>query len=138
MDGADLKDHCIKFAKTFSSDGSSDVDVNDIISELAVMQSTLPDKPMFAMEIFEFVIEADCYPNISIAYRILFTMPVTVASAERTFSKLKLLKNYLRSVMSQERLNGLATLCIEKKLLDEIDIEAIINDFAAANVRRNF
>jgi hypothetical protein len=69
---------------------------------------------------------------------ILFTMPVTVASAERTFSKLKLLKNYLRSVMSQERLNGLATLCIEKKLLDEIDIEAIINDFAAANVRRNF
>ena len=65
-------------------------------------------------------------------------MPVTVASAERTFSKLKLLKNYLRSVMSQERLNGLATLCIEKKLLDKIDIEAIINDFAAANVRRNF
>jgi hypothetical protein len=138
MDGADLKDHCIKFAKTFSSDGSSDVDVNDMISELAVMQSTLPDKPMSAIEIFEFVIEMDCYPNISIAYRILFTMPVTVASAERTFSKLKLLKNYLRSVMSQERLNGLATLCIEKKLLDEIDIEAIISDFAAANVRRNF
>jgi hypothetical protein len=25
-----------------------------------------------------------------------------------------------------------------EKLLDEIDIEAIINDFAAANVRRNF
>ncbi|XP_066312990.1 uncharacterized protein [Miscanthus floridulus] len=138
MDGADLKDHCIKFAKTFSSDGSSDVDVNDMISELAVMQSTLPDKPMSAMEIFEFVTEADCYPNISIAYRILFTMPVTVASAERTFSKLKLLKNYLRSVMSQERLNGLTTLCVEKKLLDEIDIEAIINDFAAANVRRKF
>ena len=58
-------------------------------------------------------------------------------SAERTFSKMKLL-NYLRSIMSQERLNGLATLCIEKELLGEIDIEAIINDFAAANVRRNF
>ncbi|XP_066323458.1 uncharacterized protein [Miscanthus floridulus] len=138
MDGADLKDHCIKFAKTFSSYGSSDVDVNDMIFELAVMQSTLPDKPMSTMEIFEFVTEADCYPNISIAYQVLFTMPVTVASAERTFSKLKLLKNYLRSVMSQERLNGLATLCIEKKLLDEIDIEAIINDFAAANIRRKF
>jgi hypothetical protein len=99
-----------------------------MISELAVMQSTLPDKSMSAIEIFEFVTETDCYPNISIAYRILFTMPVTVASAERTFSKLKLLKNYLRSVMSQERLNGLATLCIEKKLLDEIDIEAIISE----------
>jgi hypothetical protein len=93
---------------------------------------------MSAMEIFEFVTEADYYPNISITYRILFTMPMTVASAERTFSKLKLLKNYLRSVMSQERLNGLATLCIEKKLSDEIDIEAITNDFTAANVRRKF
>jgi hypothetical protein len=138
LDRADLKGNCIKFVKTFSSDGLSDVDVNDMISELAVLQSTLPDRPISAMEIFQFVTEADCYPNISIAYRILFTMPVTVASTERTFSKLKLLKNYLRSVMSQERLNGLATLCIEKKLLDEIDIEAIINDFAAANVRRKF
>jgi hypothetical protein len=80
----------------------------------------------------------DCYPNISIAYRILFTMPVTVASAERSFSKLKLLKNYLRSKMSQERLNGLAILCIEKILLDEIDIDTIINDFASKHVKRIF
>ncbi|KAI4996884.1 hypothetical protein ZWY2020_052226 [Hordeum vulgare] len=90
------------------------------------------------MEIFESVREADGYPNISIAYRILFTMRVTVASAERSFSKLKLLKNYLRSTMLQERLNGLATLCIEKKMLDEIDIDTIISDFASKNVRRNF
>jgi hypothetical protein len=65
-------------------------------------------------------------------------MPVTVASAERSFSKLKLLKNYLRSTMSQERLNGLATLCIEKGLLDEIDIDSIVTDFASRNVTRKF
>ena len=52
LDGADLKDQCMKFAKTFSSDGSSDVDVNDPISELAVIQFTLPNKPMYTMEIF--------------------------------------------------------------------------------------
>ena len=92
---------------------------------------------MSAMEIFEFDKEMDSYPNVSIAYRILFTMPVTVASAERSFSKLKLLRNYLRSVMSQERLNGLATLCIEKRLLDEIDIDTIITYFASRTVRRN-
>jgi hypothetical protein len=70
--------------------------------------------------------------------RILFTLPVTVASAERSFSKLKLLKNYLRSTMSQERLNDLATLCIEKKLLDEINVNKIIDEFASKNVRRKF
>jgi hypothetical protein len=65
-------------------------------------------------------------------------MHVTIASIERTFSKLKLLKNYLRSPMTQERLNGLMTLCIEKKLLDKIDINSIINVFVSKNVRRNF
>ncbi|XP_062198785.1 uncharacterized protein LOC133901428 [Phragmites australis] len=138
LNGTELKDRCTKFAETFSLAGSSDVELNDLISELSVMQLTLSNRPMSAMEIFKFVRDADCYPNISVAYRILFTVPVTVASAERSFSKLKLLKNHLRSTMSQERLNGLATLCIEKKLLDEIDIDTIINDFASRNVRRNF
>jgi hypothetical protein len=80
----------------------------------------------------------NCYPNIFVAYRILFTIPITVASAERSFSKLKLLKKDLRSTMSQERLNGLATLCIENKLLDDVNIEAIIDDFVSRNVRRHF
>ncbi|KAI5004641.1 hypothetical protein ZWY2020_031884 [Hordeum vulgare] len=88
------------------------------------------------MEIFEFVRDIDCFPNVLIAYEILFTVPMTVASAERSFSKLKLLKNYLRSTMSQERLNGLATLCIEKDKLDEINVDAIIDDFASRSVRR--
>uniref|UniRef100_A0A453AZZ7 HAT C-terminal dimerisation domain-containing protein n=1 Tax=Aegilops tauschii subsp. strangulata TaxID=200361 RepID=A0A453AZZ7_AEGTS len=90
------------------------------------------------VEIFGLVKEVDCYPNISIAYRILFTVPVTVASAERSFSNLKLLKNYLRSTITQDKLNGLATICIEEKLSDEIDIDPIISDFASRNVRRNF
>uniref|UniRef100_A0A452ZS17 HAT C-terminal dimerisation domain-containing protein n=1 Tax=Aegilops tauschii subsp. strangulata TaxID=200361 RepID=A0A452ZS17_AEGTS len=46
------------------------------------------------MEIFGRVREVNCYPNIFIAYRILFTVSVTVISAERKFSKLELLKNY--------------------------------------------
>ncbi|XP_021717278.1 zinc finger MYM-type protein 1-like [Chenopodium quinoa] len=85
---------------------------DDLFSKLKVLQMTLPNDLMSAFEILEFVKDANCYPNVSIAYRILLTMPVTVASAIRSFSKLKLLKTYLRSSMSQERLNGLATLCI--------------------------
>jgi hypothetical protein len=122
---------------TFSLEkGPCDVEVYDLISELKMMRFTLPDQSVSALEIFQHVKKVDCYPNISIAYRILFT--VTIASAERTFSKLKLLKNYLRSTMSQQRLYGLATLCIEKKLLDDVDIDPIISEFALRNVRRKF
>jgi hypothetical protein len=139
LDGSHIKDRCTKLAHTLSLEsGACDVELNDLISELGVLQYALPNKSMTGLEIFEYVRAADCYPNIYIAYRILFTLPVTVASAERSFSKLKLLKNHLRSTMSQERLNGLATICIEKKLLDEIDIDTIINDFASRSVRRNF
>jgi len=107
-------------------------------SELKVLQVTLPDKLMSALEILHFVKDLDCYPNVSIAYRILFTVPVTVASAERSFSKLKLLKNCLRSTMLQERLNGLAMYNIEKDILDKIDLDIVIEDFALRNIRRRF
>jgi hypothetical protein len=40
-----------------------------------------------------------------------------------SFSRLKSMKNYLRSTMSQEWLNGLATLYIGKKSLDTIMLE---------------
>jgi hypothetical protein len=65
-------------------------------------------------------------------------MHVTIASAERSFSKLKLLKKYLRSVMSQERLNVLKTLWIEKVLVNKIDTDSIVMDFASRNFRRKF
>jgi len=48
----------------------------------------------------------------------MLTIPVSVASAERSFSKLKLIKSNLRSTMSQQRLNRLALLSIEKDFLN--------------------
>lgn len=36
---------------------------------------------------------SDVYPNIQVALRNYLTLPVTVASCERSFSKLKLTKN---------------------------------------------
>ncbi|KAK2442098.1 zinc finger MYM-type protein [Trifolium repens] len=92
---------------------------------------------MSAIDILRFVKFVDCYPNVSIAYIILLTVPVTVASAETSFSKLKLIRTYLRSSMSQERLNGLATLSIENDMLTDIDVDVLINDFASQSARRN-
>ena len=135
----ELRESCTKFKTTFSHNNLSDVDANDLFFfKMKVLQMTLPNVLMSPLEILELVKVADCYPNVSIAYRILLTMSVTVASAERSFSKLKLLKSYLRSSMSQERLNDLTILCIEKNMLENIDVDTIINDFASRNTRRQY
>jgi len=61
--------------------------------------------------------------------RVILTIPVTVASSEQNFSKLKLLKSYLRSTMTQERLNDLAMIAPESDMLEKIDYESIIEIF---------
>ncbi len=38
------------------------------------------------------------------------------------------------STMSQESLNGLAICSIEKNILDNIDLQTVIDDFASKNV----
>jgi len=64
-------------------------------------------------------------------------LPVTVATAERSFSKLKLIKTYLRNTMQDDMLSGLAVLSIEnaeaRKLADIVS--KIIDDFASRKAR---
>jgi len=48
----------------------------------------------------------------------MLTILMLVTSAERNLSKLKIIKTYLRSTMSQERLNELVWLSIEKEMLN--------------------
>ncbi|KAK2444466.1 zinc finger MYM-type protein [Trifolium repens] len=92
---------------------------------------------MSAIDILKIFKDTHCYPNLSIAYIVLLTMSVTVASTERSFSKLKLIKTYLRSSISQERFDGLTTWSIENDVLENIDINVIIKDFAYQNARKN-
>ena len=58
---------------------------------------------------------ATAYSDVCAAYMMYMTVPVTVAAAERSFSKLKLIKNFFQRSMSQKRLNGLALLSMEKE-----------------------
>lgn len=55
---------------------------------------------------------------------------------ERSFSKLKLIKNYLRTSMNQDRLCDLAMISIENEVCDSLDIKKVINDFAEIKVRK--
>ncbi|KAK4729464.1 hypothetical protein R3W88_022452 [Solanum pinnatisectum] len=114
----------------------SNIDGLDIFSELKVLREIIKIEDNTLIEILNQIKRLDSFPNAYIAYRIMLTIPVTVASAERSFSKLKIIKSYLRSTMSQKKLSGLAILSIEKELLEEIDYTKIINNFASQKARK--
>ena len=69
-----------------------DLDGIDLFSDLKVLQEILPKKKekKKKQQIFLILSRNWIVPNASIAYRILLTIFVTVASVERSFSKLKL------------------------------------------------
>lgn len=70
--------------------------------------------------------------------KILITIPMASAEAERCFSTLKRIKNFLRNMMSQERLSALAMLSKERDLIESIPDfnQRVIEMFAAAKYRR--
>ena len=78
----------------------------------------------------------DVFPNLRTALQILLTISVSVASCERSFSKLKLIKTHLRSTMTQERLTDLAILSIEKTTFELISFDDIIDQFAERKARK--
>ena len=59
--------------------------------------------------------------------KIFATLPVTTCTAERSFSVLRLIKNHLRSTMSNDRLNGLALLSVHKNV--KLDYDSVISEY---------
>ncbi|OCT81265.1 hypothetical protein XELAEV_18028083mg [Xenopus laevis] len=123
---------------------SKDLDASELCSEIETfkhqVEALLPDAksatPLDLCQMIEEYSLADCYPNIVTALRIFLTLPVTVASCERSYSKLKLIKNYSRSSMGQERLSNLSILSIEHEIAKKIDFDNVIDHFAAIKARK--
>uniref|UniRef100_A0A8I6XUG5 HAT C-terminal dimerisation domain-containing protein n=1 Tax=Hordeum vulgare subsp. vulgare TaxID=112509 RepID=A0A8I6XUG5_HORVV len=136
LDKDSLKSSCVNLEASLTKDKQSDIDANELFVELKSLQNFMPKENIGPVEILNFLKRHDCFPNASIAYRVLLTIPVTVALAERSFSKLKLLKSYMRTTMTQQRLNDLATIALESEVLEKIDYEDIIEDFISKNTAR--
>ena len=108
----------------------------NLVEVLKVLKEVLQINENSPINVLNYIKRLESFPNACIAFKILLTIPVTVTSAERSFSKLKLIKSYLSSTMSQKRLRGLTILSIEKEMLVELECKNLISNFASQKTRK--
>ena len=96
----------------------------DAIKQYSV--STLPIKKVTSVrtlcDVLKFGGIKQLLSQVHILLQLFLTIPVTTATSERTFSALRRLKTYLRTMMSQDRLNHLLLLYCHKARTDAIDL----------------
>jgi hypothetical protein len=102
LDANELRNACTNLQTVLREQNMEESDVNheELYSEINTFLRMEADKSMTTFEILQYITAnslIENFPNFFIALRILLTLPVSVASAERSFSKLKLIKTYLRS-----------------------------------------
>ena len=136
VDNDSLQKYCLKLEDFLKYDVYYDIDGLDLSSKLNILKEILQIKDYTSIDILNYIKRLDSFPNACIAYRILLTIHVTIASAKRSFSKLKLIKLYLRSTMSQERLSGLPIVSIENEMLEELEYKNLISQFASQKAKK--
>lgn len=74
-------------------------------------------------------LDQDCLSSIS-------TSHATNSTSKRSFSALKRIKTYIRSTMTQARLNHLMVLYYHQEFTDTLDLKLVGNDFIIAKDTR--
>lgn len=112
---------------------------NECIHFKGYLISKLKTESMTILEMQQFIIEnkvQEVFPYIEIATRMFLSIPASNCSAERSFSALKRIKNYLRSKLNEELLNDYAILHIEAELVKTIEFDEVIDKFASTKTRK--
>ena len=65
----------------------------------------------------------DSTPCLCLCLKLYLTIDVSIASCERSFSKLKMIKLYLHSTMSDDQLSALSILSTERGYVQKLDFE---------------
>ncbi|CAF1264678.1 unnamed protein product [Rotaria sp. Silwood1] len=77
------------------------------------------------------------YPNATRIYQFLLALPITVATNERCFSKLKLIKNKLRSTLMPDKMEWLIISSAERDLLENADLSSFAEEWSHLKNRRS-
>jgi hypothetical protein len=123
-------------ANTYSGDLKSDEFADEMVQFVEFAKSRGCHTPSSLATLLHSEDLQTTFPNVEIAVRMYMSIMVSNCSGERSFSKMALIKNKLRSTMSDRRLSALELLSVENDVLDSISFEDIIEQFAAAKTRK--
>ena len=82
--------------------------------------------------------ERQIFSEVVTLVNLVLVNPATNAISERSFSAMKRIKTYLRSTMSQERLNAIMVLHVHKQRSDKLVLMDIGNQFVNKEHRQLF
>lgn len=116
-------------------------DFTALKNELKVLYTTPSLNKLDVYELYQHFqnsLLGDTFPQVTTLCGLFLTLPVSVASAERSFSALKRIHTYMRNSQKQERLSDLAILSIEKHSLLKIkNLPGFYDNVLAHFVRKN-
>jgi len=76
------------------------------------------------------IMQLSGYPSLTCLYKMMVSLAITsCSSAERVMSRVRNIKNRLRSTMLENWFSALVVLSAEKDLLESLAIDDIINRF---------
>jgi hypothetical protein len=134
-----LKQRCDNLCEFYSSDIDGQQLYEEILDCKMLLSSRENLKITRPEELLKFIVQYgddSVFPNLRISIQIMLTIAVSIASCERSFSKLKLILDYLRASMGQGRLCDLALLSVEREETEKTDFEHIIDQFASVKARK--
>jgi hypothetical protein len=112
------------------------VDSSALKNEFIVIKSMLHSKKID--DVIQFLNELTplkaAFPQTLRMIKSAVTMPISQVTCERTFSKMKIIKNYLRNSMSDQRLSDLTILSVERDI--PVDYEQVVDKFSKSHKSR--
>ena len=76
------------------------------------------------------------FPLVDRLIRLVLTIPISIATCERAFSAMNIVKTKLRTKMEDDFLRDVRVIFIERELVNLFDVDSIIDDFALMKSRR--
>jgi len=106
-----------------------------LLPELCIRQS-VTDIGELKSHLVDLGLSLYMFSEVKTLLKLFYVIPGSSATAERSFSVMRRIKNYLRTTMTSQRLNSVMLLHVHRELADTLDMNILVNDFVTGSSNR--